>query len=183
MLNHRRNPCLPRLIWRACHSGPGMVLVMVDMTLVEVRNGIIGDESLLVAMEKEAFGAAAWPNASIANSFMEPFTHVLIAQISSELPSSRALGFLVWRQIADEAEVLSIGVRPSVRQQGVGLKLMAALGDAGCAKRLARALLDVDINNGAALALYHACGYHRIGLRPRYYRNGADAVIMAKTLM
>jgi ribosomal-protein-alanine N-acetyltransferase len=45
--------------------------------------------------------------------------------------------------------------------------------------------LEVRPSNAAAIALYHAEGFHEIGRRPRYYpaKGGReDALVMAKEL-
>ena len=41
-----------------------------------------------------------------------------------------------------------------------------------------RMLLEVGAGNAAALGLYAAAGFVEIDRRPRYYRDGADAVVL-----
>ena len=45
-----------------------------------------------------------------------------------------------------------------------------------------RVFLEVRVSNSAALALYLKCGFCGKFVRPRYYGDGEDAVIMAKDL-
>ena len=89
-------------------------------------------------------------------------------------------GFLVWRQIADEAEILSLGVAPAFRRIGIARMLLAGLHEWSRASGMVRTVLDVAADNCAALALYERHGYHEIGRRRRYYRSGADAIVMAR---
>jgi ribosomal protein S18 acetylase RimI-like enzyme len=42
------------------------------------------------------------------------------------------------------------------------------------------ATLEVRADNAGALALYHAHGFLEAGRRPRYYADGADAVLMTR---
>lgn len=79
-----------------------------------------------------------------------------------------------------EANVHTIGVDPEWQGRGVGRALLRAL--------LARAdgvaapvYLEVRTDNEAAIGLYEAHGFTRIGIRRRYYwPSGADAYTMAR---
>jgi tRNA threonylcarbamoyladenosine biosynthesis protein TsaB len=91
-----------------------------------------------------------------------------------------ALGFVLGRTIAGEAEILSIGVLPAYRRNGVAARLLreAAL----CAYELGAAtlFLEVDENNLAARRLYEGHGLKAAGLRKNYYagEGGGDALLL-----
>ena len=95
-------------------------------------------------------------------------------------------GFVIWRVAAEEAEIVTIGVRPGDRGGGIGHRLVAAAEDAAAAAGARRMMLEVAAGNAAALALYRAAGYQRVGRRRAFYRDpvGAaeDAVVMARPL-
>jgi ribosomal protein S18 acetylase RimI-like enzyme len=42
--------------------------------------------------------------------------------------------------------------------------------------------LEVDMGNFAAQALYRRLGFVQVGRRPRYYANGADALVLRADL-
>jgi ribosomal-protein-alanine N-acetyltransferase len=88
-------------------------------------------------------------------------------------------GFVMCRVAADEAEVLTIATLPEARRQGVGSALLdQALAIA--AQRGARSvLLEVAVDNAAALALYVARGFREVGRRPRYYARASGEVAAA----
>ena len=70
---------------------------------------------------------------------------------------------------ADEAEILAIAVRPTLRRRGFGRMLMEE-----ALRRLHRAgasacFLEVDRGNGPAVALYRSLGFHVVGERRNYY--------------
>ena len=44
-------------------------------------------------------------------------------------------------------------------------------------------LLEVSEGNEAAVAFYAAHGFTRIDVRPRYYRDGSDALVLRRTLV
>ncbi len=98
-----------------------------------------------------------------------------------------AAGFALGREIAGEAELLTLAVDPAHQRQGNGRMLLAAF-EAEAAKRGAIvAFLEVASNNTAAYALYHAAGYTESGRRPAYYRPPTGpkiaAIIMRKPLI
>ena len=44
-------------------------------------------------------------------------------------------------------------------------------------------LLEVSAANAAAVAFYDAQGFTRIDVRRRYYRDGSDALVLARPLL
>jgi [ribosomal protein S18]-alanine N-acetyltransferase len=86
------------------------------------------------------------------------------------LPNAAALGFVLARRAADEAEILTLVVRPDHRRRGLGYDLLkeqlARLASAGTRT----VVLEVDEQNVAARTLYERYGFERIGARPAYYR-------------
>jgi ribosomal-protein-alanine N-acetyltransferase len=99
---------------------------------------------------------------------------------------SSADGFLLARVAADEAEILTLAVRPQARQHGTGAALVAAA--ASHAQSLgARALfLEVGVANAAARGLYTRLGLAEAGRRKGYYAQpGAapqDALVLRSNL-
>lgn len=90
-------------------------------------------------------------------------------------------GFIVWRVVADEAEIITIGVHPDARRSGIA-SAMLTLAESDAKKRGAQKIfLEVAENNHSARAMYTQNGYSQIGVRPKYY-DGIDAILMAKNL-
>jgi len=78
-------------------------------------------------------------------------------------PPHDALGVILCRVVADEMEVLTIGVRPEARRKGVAKALMAAA-------------LTAALQAGA---LYAGLGFRRAGRRRRYYDRGPEGLVDA----
>lgn len=90
-------------------------------------------------------------------------------------------GFVVWRVVADEAEIITIGVHPDARKAGIASAMLVII-EADAKKRGAKKMfLEVAENNHPARALYEHNGYIQIGMRPKYY-DGIDAILMEKQL-
>ena len=96
-------------------------------------------------------------------------------------------GFILSRLAADEAEILTIAVRPRKRGLGIAGKLMRAnmeqLQQAGARTWF----LEVEAQNASALALYKRFGFERVGERKSYYRkpdgDAALAFILRRSLL
>ena len=95
-------------------------------------------------------------------------------------------GFILSRLAADEAEILTIAVKPRKRGQGIAGKLMRAnmeqLQQAGAKSWF----LEVEAQNASALALYKRFGFEQVGERKSYYRkadgDAALAFILRRSL-
>ena len=91
-------------------------------------------------------------------------------------------GMILARVAADEAEVLTLAVTPDARRLGVGRSLLkAAMAEARLRGAVSIAL-EVAVDNVAARGLYEQAGFTQIGRRPRYYADGADALILRAAL-
>ncbi|MEZ5716069.1 MAG: GNAT family N-acetyltransferase [Paracoccaceae bacterium] len=104
--------------------------------------------------------------------------HVFLCAV----PHAFALG----RAVADEAELLTIATDPAHRRQGLARAQLSAFDTEAASRGAARALLEVDAENAAAIALYLGAGYQVLATRPGYYAlpdgSRADALIMARSL-
>jgi ribosomal-protein-alanine N-acetyltransferase len=95
-------------------------------------------------------------------------------------------GFIVWRAAAEQAEIITIGVHPGHRGQGIASALMGLM-EREIAKKAPRAssvkvFLEVAADNRPARGLYEKHGYAKIGARPKYYAGKTDAIVMEKEL-
>ena len=86
------------------------------------------------------------------------------------------IGFVLARDLGDECEILSLGVVPESRGQGVGRTLLRAVIDEAEQRGRPSAVLEVAADNAAARALYARAGFVAVGHRPRYYRRAGAAV-------
>ena len=90
-------------------------------------------------------------------------------------------GFVVWRVVADEAEIITIGVHPDARRGGIAAAMLTLVENDVKTRGGKKIFLEVAENNVPARALYEHNGYVRVGVRPKYY-NGVDAILMEKAL-
>ncbi len=136
------------------------------------------DAETLVALEALAFGAKSWGADSVRASFVASRVTVLFGGP----PEGPAAGFALWRDLGDEAELLTLGVAEPARGLGLGAALLEATLGAARASGAQRFILEVAAGNRAARALYLRTGFREIGARKRYYPDGGDATVMALSL-
>ena len=125
-----------------------------------------GDTAALARLHALCF-PDAWDAAAIAALLATPGTFAFHSHD----------GFVLAREAAGEAEILTLAVAPAARGKGLGRALLqAALAKA---RRLGAEtmFLEVGVDNPAALALYTALGFAKVGGRKAYY-NGRDALVL-----
>lgn len=124
--------------------------------------------------------AEAWDADAFATLLAMPGAFALLAEEPArDMPS----GFLMIRGVGDEAEIVTLGVLPERRRNGVGRNLLAGGVKESASRGAHRLFLEVAADNGAALALYRTAGFTQIGKRADYYhRADGDmaALVMAR---
>lgn len=119
----------------------------------------------LAALHARLF-SPAWDQASITSSLEHPAATSLVAVAGNP---KVIVGFILGQLVADEAEILSIGVAPDWQRAGLGKMLVEGLARASKRGEAKRLFLDVAEDNAAALALYRKLGFSEVGRRQRYY--------------
>lgn len=135
---------------------------------------------LLGALHEQCFPPGErWDQAAMTSLLSLPGCFACVAAGG---PDDRPSGMALVRMAADEAELLTIGVLPEARRQGIAIRLLTELTAAVVARGGVRLFLEVSIANTPALALYRTGDFVDVGRRRRYYPDGSDALIMARTL-
>ena len=90
-------------------------------------------------------------------------------------------GFIVYRIAVDEAEIITIGVNPDLRRNGIASAMIGIIEKNIKIQGVKKIFLEVSATNIPAQKLYENCGFKVVGLRPKYY-DGVDAILMAKDI-
>jgi len=139
----------------------------------------------LVAIHREAF-AAPWSAEDFRALTSERLVFAIAARRRSFFGLVTLVGFILVREAADEAEILTVAVRARARGRGVGRLLVEE-----ALRRLYRdginaCFLEVERTNTAAVRLYQSLAFEVVGERKGYYRTrpGADggALVMRRRL-
>ena len=90
-------------------------------------------------------------------------------------------GFIVYRIAVDEAEIITIGVNPDFRRNGIASAMIGIIEKTLKNQGVKKLFLEVASNNIPAQKLYESMGFKTVGLRPKYY-DGVDAILMSKDI-
>jgi ribosomal-protein-alanine N-acetyltransferase len=90
-------------------------------------------------------------------------------------------GLVVFRIMADEAEILNLAVDSSRRRRGTGSRLIQDVIAASNAMGVRKVFLEVRESNGAARKFYARMGFTETGRRRQYYRQPVeDALVLVR---
>jgi ribosomal-protein-alanine N-acetyltransferase len=92
------------------------------------------------------------------------------------------LGYLEMRITLDDAEIDFVAVDTAFQRMGIGKRLVSNSVQHAISQGAKRILLEVGELNAAAIALYKELGFSQISMRKNYYKNGENALVMARQL-
>jgi len=129
---------------------------------------------VLATIHAQCFPAGeAWDAGVMAAELSQPGVFGFLAE---------AGGMILCRVAADEAEILTLAVTPAARRRGIGRALVKEAAMHALTQGASRFFLEVSTSNQPAQALYRAAGFVQVGIRRRYYPDGADALVLSRGL-
>jgi ribosomal-protein-alanine N-acetyltransferase len=139
-----------------------------------VRDMNAADIPAVHELERRLFPVDAWPLQMFFDELAQRKTRrYLVAELAGKV-----VGYAGLMCIEPIADVQTIAVVPEQEGKGIGWALHCEL-IAESRRRHARdVLLEVRADNPRAQQLYRRFGFEQIHVRPRYYRDGVDALIM-----
>jgi ribosomal-protein-alanine N-acetyltransferase len=130
-----------------------------------IRPFLSGDAKALAKIFQSAAEAAHWPTESYEQMARLPGAVALVCETNAG-----PTGFLIARQVVDEAEVLNVAVLTEARRQGQASALLAAAMHQFQNSGVLRIFLEVRESNQPAIAFYAKHGFMATGRRKAYYR-------------
>lgn len=109
-----------------------------------------------------------------------PLSGVLLTIARDELGQPR--GFTLQRSVAEESELLLLGVHRSAQRCGIGGRLLDHFVDTSRARGATRLHLEVRDGN-PAVAMYQRYGFRAAGRRANYYRGSDGRLFDAVTMV
>ena len=149
------------------------------MTALIIRAAGIEQAEMLSDIHRQCF-ARYWNIEAFNDFFASAGTLALLA----EMPEP--VGIMVCRIFTDEAEIMTLAVRPGFRRQGIARALLEKTMETARSFGSPQMFLDVEDGNLPAIKLYETHGFSIINRRKQYYRQTdgsyTDALVMRRKL-
>jgi ribosomal-protein-alanine N-acetyltransferase len=145
--------------------------------MIAVRSARQGDAPMLADIHAAAL-PPGWGERAFLPYLREPGSICLLAA-----ESGLGIGLAVVRIAGDEAEILTLGVRPGHARQGAGKELMRAALDWASSMGARVVYLEVAEGNKPARSLYGGFGFTLIARREHYYqinRHNPEAALILR---
>lgn len=117
--------------------------------------------------------AVFWPETSVREVLEWKGILALACEARGEVG-----GFLIARQVQEEAEVLNLAVAPQSRRKGEGGTLLRTAVVEFRKRGVSRVFLEVRESNAAGIAFYKKHSFSQVGRREGYYRDPVEAAIV-----
>lgn len=118
-----------------------------------------------------------WAGEEITSLFNNDNTYIITA-----VDAGKTIGFIIFRYLLGEAEIITVAVRPEYRKRSIASTILRGSISFLKANGGGRIHLEVAANDEAALNLYLKNGFTKTSIRKDYYtRNGikVDAINMS----
>jgi ribosomal-protein-alanine N-acetyltransferase len=122
---------------------------------------------------------APWSKNMFVEEIRNPFAYCFVMR-GEDGCKQPVIGFICFRNITEESELLNICVHPDYRQLGVGKRLMQFYVDFSSRRGIKTFYLEVNSSNQSAIHLYQLFSYQSSGMREKFYRGKFDALLMMK---
>jgi len=135
--------------------------VAADATIVDAGPF---DAPVIAALHSQSFDQSGWSPRSVSEVLAMPGAFGILIVVED-----RPAGFLLARVVADECEILSLGVSPMAQRRGFGRRLLRAAMTRARDLAVRMVHLEVAEDNLPARGLYLGEGFTATGRRPAYY--------------
>lgn len=144
------------------------------------RSANAQDIPVMVSLDKQLFPYSPWSSGQYREEISAPTRHFIVALDDAQ----SIIGYAgVFAPGGTAADILTVGVIPEHRGQGIATALMALLTEWAKTQGSNAVMLEVKIDNLDAISLYETLGYMKLNVRKGYFGSGLDALVMRKELL
>ncbi len=144
-----------------------------------IRPAAVEDHEVLVRLESELFGVDAWASGVISQEIALATRQWTV--ITGD--HGDVVAYVVIAVVDTVADLLRIGVHPDHQRHGLASDLLAHAVTTAQDLGADRMLLEVSADNVVARKFYDTQDFVEIDRRSRYYRDGSDALVLARELL
>jgi ribosomal-protein-alanine N-acetyltransferase len=132
----------------------------------------------VISMES-SYSGAPWSKNMFIEEMRNPFSHCFVMR-KDDRSRQGVIGFICFRNVAEESELLNICVHSDYRQLGAGRRLMEFYVEFSRRRGIKTFHLEVHSSNHSAIRLYRMFSYEASGMRKKFYQGRFDALLMTK---
>lgn len=147
--------------------------------MIAYRPATTFDLPVFVSLDKQLFPYSPWSSSQYKEEFSSPTRKFFVA-VDGEGSIAGYAG--IFAPGGAEADILTVGVVPEHRGQGIAKALMALITDWARSQGFTAMMLEVKTDNVEAIGLYEKLGYVKLNIRKDYFGAGLDAVVMRMDL-
>ncbi len=150
-----------------------------------MRHAEVADCDVLSEIHAAAF-RRGWSGAEFEALLVQPGVRALLAHFRKTFGVRTPAGFVLYRLVEDEAEILSVAVVPTCRRRGIARQLLDEALRTLYREGARSVHLEVEDANVGAIALYKRLEFRESGTRKGYYSQSratpAGALVMVRQL-
>jgi len=139
-----------------------------------IRKATINDIKYLVRIEKKVFTQSLGESFLYDELSLNPFAHYFVYELNKEV-----IGYIGFRAIDKNAEMMNFCMDPEYQGQGLGYELLKHSMDYLKALNITSVLLEVRKSNKTAQSMYEKFGFVKSHIRKDYYQT-EDAFVYIK---
>jgi len=133
-----------------------------------------------VLVIENASSLTPWSKEMFLEELRNPLAHAVVHG-GDDARGLLVDGFLCFRNVGDESELLNLGVDPLYRRRGIARELMQFYVAFAQEKQIKTFFLEVHVSNLPAIQLYRGFSYQPAGMRKRFYKGQFDALVMVRS--
>jgi ribosomal-protein-alanine N-acetyltransferase len=150
---------------------------------VAIRSAALNDIPTILAIERQAPGAAHWTSEQY-NKLLGSGVVLVAEQVAEQAAEQAAgqggklCGFVCAQAVANEWEIENVVVAAAFLRHGIANKLLLELIRRAQKEAASAILLEVRESNRPARRLYEKRGFSEVGRRRAYYRDPVEDSIL-----
>lgn len=134
-----------------------------------LRIATLNDVNGIKAVENRCF-STPWSENMIISS-IESGCIMIVAEVDNNI--------IGYAGVYPSGDITNVAVLPSEQGKGYGTELVKELINIAKINNIEKLFLEVRVSNIKAIKLYEKCGFEKISVRKKYYKDGEDALIYA----
>lgn len=143
----------------------------MDKLIIRIADS--GDIDRIAELEEICF-SDPWTRESVRQEIEEnPLALYIVAEAEEKVVGYAGIWWIV-----DEGHITNVAVDPQYRGKHIGEAIIATMLDVARKEGIDRFTLEVRVSNEPAKNLYRKFGFVEAGVRPKYYKDNEDALIM-----